>query len=232
LNKLLPLIAFSILLLVPLGAQNAFAVDIGPNNGQSGKVSIAFESPIGTSNGWDIVSEGEITHDPNAGPWEKILFGNTNTPYPKVLIEQILVGSTSEPFSDWHETIVDGTCDVWSSNAIFFGQNLPPNTDISATFSLDRKTVDWTFDPPIPAGHQFSLFKFFDCDLSVGPETGNIIIHEYPTVPTIEALIGGEIIPIEATSLLLAGAQSFSWMIPVVLSGIGIGLFVVGRKNE
>jgi len=41
--------------------------------------------------------------------------------------------------------------------------------------------------------------------------------------------IGGEIIPIEATSLILAGAQSFSWMIPVVLSVLGIGLFVIRR---
>jgi len=45
-------------------------------------------------------------------------------------------------------------------------------------------------------------------------------------------VIGGEIIPIENTSLILAGAQSFSWMIPVVLSGIGIGLFVASRKSE
>jgi len=29
--------------------------------------------------------------------------------------------------------------------------------------------------------------------------------------------VGGELIPIESTSLILAGAQSFSWMIPVVL---------------
>jgi len=44
--------------------------------------------------------------------------------------------------------------------------------------------------------------------------------------------VGGELIPIESTSLILAGAQSFSWMIPVILSGIGIGLFVVSRKPE
>jgi len=42
--------------------------------------------------------------------------------------------------------------------------------------------------------------------------------------------VGGELIPIDATSLILAGAQSFSWMIPVVLSVLGIGLFVVRRK--
>ena len=45
-------------------------------------------------------------------------------------------------------------------------------------------------------------------------------------------VVGGEIIPIESTSLILAGVQSFSWMIPVVLSGIGIGLFAVSRKSE
>ncbi len=45
-------------------------------------------------------------------------------------------------------------------------------------------------------------------------------------------VVGGEFLPIESTSLILAGAQSFSWMIPVVLSVLGIGLFVVSRKSE
>jgi len=50
--------------------------------------------------------------------------------------------------------------------------------------------------------------------------------------PEVSVPVGGEIIPIESTSLILAGAQTFSWMIPVILSGIGIGLFVVSRKSE
>jgi hypothetical protein len=45
-------------------------------------------------------------------------------------------------------------------------------------------------------------------------------------------VIGGKYIPIDATVLLLAGAQSTSWMIPVVLSIVGIGLFGVSRKSE
>jgi len=45
-------------------------------------------------------------------------------------------------------------------------------------------------------------------------------------------VVGGELLPIETTSLLLAGTQSYSWMIPVVLSVLGIGLFVVSRKSE
>jgi len=50
--------------------------------------------------------------------------------------------------------------------------------------------------------------------------------------PIVPPVVGGEIIPIETTSLLLASTQSFSWMIPVILSGIGIGLFIVSRKSE
>ena len=56
-------------------------------------------------------------------------------------------------------------------------------------------------------------------------------VYEVSAVSLVP-VVGGEIIPIESTSLLLAGAQSFSWMIPVVLSVLGIGLFVVSRKSE
>jgi len=50
--------------------------------------------------------------------------------------------------------------------------------------------------------------------------------------PPDDDVVGGEFLPIDATSLILAGAQSFSWMIPVILSVLGIGLFVVSRKSE
>jgi len=45
-----------------------------------------------------------------------------------------------------------------------------------------------------------------------------------------ESIVGGQIIPIETTSLLLAGAQSTTWLIPVVVSAVGIGLVLVRRK--
>jgi len=56
-------------------------------------------------------------------------------------------------------------------------------------------------------------------------------ITDLTFVPDVD-VVGGELIPIETTSLLLAGAQTFSWMIPVVLSVLGIGLFVVSRKSK
>jgi len=45
-------------------------------------------------------------------------------------------------------------------------------------------------------------------------------------------VIGGTYIPIDQSALLLAGVQSISmWMIPVVISGIGIGIFVIKRRK-
>ena len=44
--------------------------------------------------------------------------------------------------------------------------------------------------------------------------------------------IGGTLIPIDTTTLLLAGVQSISmWMIPVVVAGVGIGVFVIIRRK-
>ena len=42
-------------------------------------------------------------------------------------------------------------------------------------------------------------------------------------------MIGGEIIPIESTSLILAGAQTFSWMIPVIVAALGIAVFIARK---
>jgi len=44
--------------------------------------------------------------------------------------------------------------------------------------------------------------------------------------------VGSISIPIDSMSMLVAESQTFSWMIPVVLSVLGIGLFVVSRKSE
>ena len=44
--------------------------------------------------------------------------------------------------------------------------------------------------------------------------------------------IGGEIISIESTAVLLAGAQTISsWLIPVIVSAAGIGLVLLRKKE-
>lgn len=52
------------------------------------------------------------------------------------------------------------------------------------------------------------------------------------TSDDLDRQVGGEFLSIDSTALMLAGAQTFSWMIPVIVSAIGIGLFVVSRKSE
>ena len=48
----------------------------------------------------------------------------------------------------------------------------------------------------------------------------------------VDVPIGGTFVPIDSTALLLAGVQSISmWMIPVVVAGIGIGVFVIKRRK-
>ena len=53
-------------------------------------------------------------------------------------------------------------------------------------------------------------------------------------VTTSTTLVGGEFLPIDSTALLLAGSQmTASWMIPVIVSAVGIGLvFVRKSKNS
>jgi len=47
-----------------------------------------------------------------------------------------------------------------------------------------------------------------------------------------EDVVGGHGGPIDKTALLVTGAQlNASWMLPVLISAIGIGLFVVTRKS-
>ena len=61
-----------------------------------------------------------------------------------------------------------------------------------------------------------------------GDTSSGSIIEVFPDF----FFVGGTEIPIDTTPLLLAGVQSVSmWMIPVVLAGIGIGIFVIKRRN-
>lgn len=65
----------------------------------------------------------------------------------------------------------------------------------------------------------------FDADKTVNGMVSDPGVLVFPT-----SMIGGKIISIESASLILAVAQSFSWMIPVMLSIIGIGLVIIRRK--
>jgi len=92
----------------------------------------------------------------------------------------------------------------------------------------------WTGDETIAApflakGEMANCQVIFDVDFFVESDK---LIQEIKITGAGGFEVGGEFLPIDSTALLLSSAQSFSWMIPVVLSVIGIGLFVVSRKSE
>jgi len=105
------------------------------------------------------------------------------------------------------------------------------NIDVrSSPDGANLGTVPPGFNPnPEPAGaFVFINALFEDANGDPIPIPSNLDI-QFGSDDEICPPIGGEIIPIEVTSLILAGAQTFSWMIPVVLSVLGIGLFVIRR---
>jgi len=65
----------------------------------------------------------------------------------------------------------------------------------------------------------------------LGPPVSQFADIGFRTYFIQSAPIGGEIIPIDTTSLLLVGFQTnLAWIIPVVLSAVGIGVILVRKK--
>ena len=59
----------------------------------------------------------------------------------------------------------------------------------------------------------------------IGVDNISILCNDFQTVA-----VGGELIPLDTSALLLAGSQmNAAWMIPVIVSAIGIGI-VIARK--
>jgi len=190
LNKLIPLLAFSILLLVPVGAQSAFAGFPGFDpcdflNCNDGNSCTTDSCSAGSCVNAPI--NGGFCNDGNGcnGP-DTCIFG-TCVGLPNPALEGISC-------ADGNVCNGDEVCSLGVCTGIALDCN-----------DLDTCTAD-------------------SCD----PTLGCVNVE----IPACFPAVGGEIIPIESTSLILAGANSFSWMIPVIVSAVGIGLFVVSRKSE
>jgi len=194
LNKLIPLLAFSILLLVPFGAQNAFATQFSCSATMLGANQVLPVITPGTG-----TLTGTYDDTTNLLSWNISWLGLL---FPETLMH-------------------------------FHG---PAPIGVNAGVLLDVGAISGVASPSIgnaniAAAHETHLLAGNTyLNLHTTGFGGGEIRGQVSCIP-IE-VIGGEIIPIESASLLLAGAQTFSWMIPVVLSVLGIGLFVVSRKSE
>ena len=76
-----------------------------------------------------------------------------------------------------------------------------------------------------------------DGELAISVDGGSnwsIFNIDFPLIITGHlVVIGGELLSLDYSALLLAGVQSVSmWMIPVVIAGAGIGVFVIMRIRK
>jgi len=241
LNKLLPLLAFSVLLLAPVGVQNAFAnanpADIVFENGNpdpSNGLFMTTETPLddfvldenteltdvhfimGCVDSEPCAFDGTITYfvftDLNDFPDDMIATDSVN-----VVPEQIADGPSGPRFLVWFDLIEP--ISIVGGEKYWLGLNANQGFANDGFYweitDNDFGVANWNANP----NDFVNLFRIGTDGL-------------WFQLTSKVQVVGGEFLPIDSTALLLAGTQSFSWMIPLVLSGIGIGLFVVSRKSE
>jgi len=142
---------------------------------------------------------------------------------------------------------VDDLPDKFIDIEIDFGTDLAVAPVVPATaFGIDTSTGG-----PVLCGEVFSAVDPFDTsvwfisvDCSPNPDFETITLtYDSDSVATITKIwvettslggffffpVGGTSIPIDTTSLLLAGASVNVWMIPVILSAAGFGI-LIARK--
>jgi hypothetical protein len=262
-------IVFSVLLLVPILAQDSFAIPVGAGGQYLERGSCDDHTPLPT-----------LTHELGLGPAFPIDERISRSTTTDTSATTSFCTDGGGPMADIIVTITNLGTKHWTDlfyvldDDRTFGIGNPDgsitsSTSASLAFKIDNVGVnrnlfsesmnaDLIFEPGetwrfMIEGPHTRATGFFNPSLIIfsspaqhGADStsfnsnASILANEHfpdpcelePTLPECIEAIGGEIIPIESTSLILAGSQSFSWMIPVVLSVLGIGLFVVSRKSE
>ena len=251
----LPLFVFSVLLLVPVGAQNAFAIPTPVTFDDGVDCDPLMVPPLVDELGFDI------SPPPSAFPLgERLRTADfqdpaQNPPCPSTDITvtpDLMVSITNDnsiAFTDvWYVadpdtslTNVDGVIvgPGGAGNAFKIDADYCLGSGINTPLVFESMTADCIFEPG--EFWDFTIQDYFNSAgktpaaiYSVGvispagsPDTSSGSIIATPDI----TLIGGEFIPIDSTALLLAGAQSTaSWMIPVLISAVGIGLVLVRKK--
>jgi hypothetical protein len=181
---------------------------------------------------------------------QTIITGQTFTPSASNLVGVDVFASV------WPPGTVGGpdtiTVNVWDSNQPGSGNLLGTSTvnvNTVGTSALNPILVHLDFSPfQIIPGNTYAL-EFIAGNAAntllaascLDPYPGGILWQSGNAIPSCDFgfvtyfdddVVGGIVLPIESIALILVGAQSFSWIIPVILSGLGIGLFVVSRKSE
>ena len=264
-NKIFPLIAFSVLLFVPINFENAFAVIFGgidfPNGVSSfadsvitynnlfgpgpAPTSVNYLNPVQSLGPPDYVDPTGSVSLGRGGLLEVAFDDNvlTNSGNPTLDLHIFEIGpDVEDTFVSIRPTAATAAL---LGPAFDTGVTGYPATigdgfyEIGKVFgSTDSIDIDAIFPPAPPGTYAFDAVQLID-DPNEGDDGGATVGADIDAVgaitsmaPPPENIIGGKIIQINTTSLLLSYTQTFSWMIPILLSGIGIGLFAVSRRSD
>ena len=258
LNRLLPLLTFFILLLVPIGAQNVFATTvIDANDIPAPSQTVDFSQFTGDfsgicpgtffldfcftggpmqigslvgeditwsgSTGEEVIGNGEYGLETN-GEWNAGRDGyiGSNPPPSTMRID----------FNDNPVCAVGGFVNYIGNAGLVMLIAYDSSNTVLESFDLLSDAPINTPELSINDGAFRGFVRATNDIAAIEFGTAFDVLDDLKFSRNCGLAVGGEIIPIETTSLILAVGQSFSWMIPVVLSGMGIGLFVGSRKSE
>ena len=263
LKKLPALIAFSVLLLVPVGAPNAFAVLFGGIDFPDGVSSFA-DAVIMYDNlfGGGLAPTDANFLDPleSLGPPDYVdPIGSVSLGSGGLLevefLDNVLTNSGDATLDlhifeigpDVEDTFV--SIRPTAATAVLLGPafdtGVPgfPTTIGDGFYEVDKvfgatSSIDIdSFFPAAAAGtYMFDAVQLID-DPNEGGSSGSTVGADIDSVGAITSMappplrpVGGELIPLDTTMILVAGAQmNAAWMIPIIVSAIGIGI-VIARK--
>ena len=224
----------AILLLASIGTQYAFACSThgGPDIG----IPDITQLPDGT---WELRFIGFTTIDYSSGDMCSCAFQVLNGW--DIESAQFVFSGTSDPVTTFPQFDPDTNSGPLSLTSTL--ESLYPTSSLTKWIALKNtipattlggNSVDLIIKGTFPGATESTILQDLDGKLVVIGKLnneGNDYDGDHFQVLTIfEQLIGGKIIPTESTSLLLAGAQSTTLMIPVVVSIVGIGLVLARRK--
>jgi len=265
LKKLLTLIAFSVLLLVPVGAQNVFAGNsvclASSNLGAltSDSLNCIRVDDKTFTNFRNYVSQGGVIVSADMIQVDGVTVGDEHGL--KFTCLQQLCDITNSPpttnglsiFFDY-DVISDG--DLISDNTLTLDSFIVEETTTVPPFGFSRVIVEERVYSDLGQTNEIAFKDVFATD-ETGEDLSDHInypsLHQSVSVDVVISLlttgnahaqlneftqtfsqsrqaVGGELIPLDSTMILAAGAQYIAaWILPVIVSGIGFAI-VIARK--
>ena len=189
-NKWLPAIAFAVLLLVPVGAQDAFSSFRHGPNGPSTEVEIVFNP---STNRWEFIPPNFL-HESYEGPFLKhiALRVPLNEDELTNLHEELRIRAEPNFFSDWHENFQGVSANDYDWGMVNMGldtNNDPSSIEIPLVIDsvaqgnnqivITDDSIDAFFNPSIDG--TLIIDKEIICKNPTTTCVNDIFIVEYPS---------------------------------------------------